>query len=103
MFWYWATAIFEIAPLFVHSSSLHPIYQRPKGLFPVNAFYMNSLLCLCKPTYWCKQSSIEAQILNFQPDGFWTWRQSGELQLFVQVQARCSHPFHPWGLALREG
>lgn len=78
--------------LFGHPPSLHPIYKGPKGLFSVNAFYMNPLLCLCKPSYSSKQSTIEAELLNLQPDGSSTPRQSGELQFVLRVRAQLSPP-----------
>lgn len=84
-----------MALLFGHPPSLHPIYQRPKGLLSDNAFFMNPLLCLCKPSYSSKQSPIEAESLNLWPDGFLTPRQSGELQLVLKVWAQLSPPFFP--------
>lgn len=63
-------SLFKVVTLSGHPPSLHPIYKRPKGLFSVNAFYMNPSLCLCKPTYSSKQSPIEAELLNLRPDGF---------------------------------
>ena len=52
---------FKRVTLSGHPPALHPIYKRPKGLLPVNAFYMNSSLSLCKPSYLSKQSPIEAE------------------------------------------
>lgn len=84
--------LFKMVTLSGHPPSLHPIYKRPKGLFSVNAFYMNPSLCLCKPSYSSKQSPIEAELLNLRPDGFSTPRQSGELQFVPKVRARLSPP-----------
>lgn len=80
-----ALSLFRVVTLFGHPPLLHRIYKRPKGLFSVNAFYMNPSLCLCKPSYSSKQSSIEAVLLNLQPDGSSTPRQSGELQFVLKV------------------
>lgn len=60
----WASlSLFKSVTLFEQppSSSLHPIYKRPKGLFSVNAFYMNPPLCLCKPSHSSTQRPIEAE------------------------------------------
>lgn len=53
---------------------------------------MNPSLCLCKPSYSSKQSSIEAVLLNLQPDGSSTPRQSGELQFVLKVWAQLWPP-----------
>lgn len=85
-------SLFKMVTLFGHPPSLHPIYKRPKGLFSVNAFYMNPSLCLCKPSYSSKQIPIEAELLNLRPDGSSTPRQSGESQFVLKVRAQLSPP-----------
>lgn len=88
-------SLFKMVTLFGHPPALHPIYKRPKGLFSVNSFYMNSSLCLCKPSYSSKQSPIEAELLNLRPDGILTPRQSGELQFVLKVRAQLKPLFIP--------
>lgn len=56
-----------------------------RGLLSVNAFYMNVSLFLGKFNYSSKQSSIEGQTLNLQPDGPLTLRQTRELQFALKV------------------